>query len=202
MHSQVPAGKGYGVKEIKDGLYWVTDGAYNTMFLVTRDGVIAVDALPTIGERQIAAIREATDKPIRYLVYSHEHTDHIGAASLFPFGIQIVAQAETAATLKRRKDPRRPVPTVTFRDHLTLSLGDQELELIYPGPNHQTGNIIIWAAAAKDPNARRCRSIRATCRIRIWGSSKICRAISTSTAACSDTTSTPLLAVTSTVWEL
>lgn len=157
MHSQVPAGKGYRVKEIKDGLYRVTDGAYNTMFLVTRDGVIAVDALPTMGDRQIAAIREVTDKPIRYLVYSHEHTDHIGAASLFPFGIQIVAQAETAATLKRRKDPRRPVPTVTFRDHLTLSLGDQELELIYPGPNHQTGNIIIWAAAAKDPNARRCR---------------------------------------------
>lgn len=68
MHSQAPAGKAYGVKEIKDGLYWVTDGAYNTMFLVTRDGVIAVDALPTMGERQIAAIREATDKPIRYLV--------------------------------------------------------------------------------------------------------------------------------------
>lgn len=110
MHSQVPAGKGYGVKEIKDGLYWVTDGAYNTMFLVTRDGVIAVDALPTMGERQIAAIREVTDKPIRYLVYSHEHTDHIGAASLFPYGIQIVAQAETAATLKRRKDPGVPCP--------------------------------------------------------------------------------------------
>ena len=149
MHAQVPAGKGYEVKEIKDGLYWVTDGAYNTMFLVTRDGVIAVDALPTMGERQIAAIREVTDKPIRYLVYSHEHTDHIGAASLFPSGIKIVAQAETAATLKRRKDPRRPVPTVTFRDHLTLSLGDQKLELIYPGPNHQTGNIIIWAPRQK-----------------------------------------------------
>jgi len=149
MHAQVPAGKGYEVKESKDGLYWVTDGAYNTMFLVTRDGVIAVDALPTMGERQIAAIREVTDKPIRYLVYSHEHTDHIGAASLFPSGIKIVAQAETAATLKRRKDPRRPVPTVTFRDHLTLSLGDQKLELIYPGPNHQTGNIIIWAPRQK-----------------------------------------------------
>ena len=41
------------------------------------------------------------------------------------------------------------MPTVTFRDHLTLSLGDQKLELIYPGPNHQTGNIIIWAPRQK-----------------------------------------------------
>ena len=35
--------KGYVVEEIRDGLYWVTDGAYNTMFLVTSEGVIALD---------------------------------------------------------------------------------------------------------------------------------------------------------------
>jgi len=89
-----------------------------------------------------------TDKPIRYLIYSHEHTDQFGVTSLFPPGIKIVAQ-ETAVMLKRRKDPRRLVPTVTFRDHLTITLGDQKLELIYPGLNHQAGNIMIWAPLQK-----------------------------------------------------
>jgi len=42
--------KGYLVEEIKDGLYWVTEGAYNTIFLTTGEGVIVVDAPPTIGE--------------------------------------------------------------------------------------------------------------------------------------------------------
>ena len=37
------------LEQIRDHLYWVTDGAYNTMFLVTDKGVIAVDAPPTLG---------------------------------------------------------------------------------------------------------------------------------------------------------
>jgi hypothetical protein len=52
MFGQTPGNKGYSIQEIKDGLYWVSDGAYNTMFLVTSDGVIAVDALPTLAPRQ------------------------------------------------------------------------------------------------------------------------------------------------------
>jgi glyoxylase-like metal-dependent hydrolase (beta-lactamase superfamily II) len=137
--------KGYTVREIRDGLYYVTDGAYSTMFLVTSEGVIAVDALPTLGPKQLAAIREVTDKPIRYLIYSHEHTDHIGSASLFAPSAKIIAQEETAAILKRRSDPRRPTPAITFRDRYSLKLGGQTLELVYAGPNHETGNIIIWA---------------------------------------------------------
>jgi glyoxylase-like metal-dependent hydrolase (beta-lactamase superfamily II) len=122
--------------QIRDGLYWITDGAYNTMFLVTRDGVVAVDAPPTFGPNYLKAIRKVTDQPVRYLIYSHEHLDHIGGAALFPKGVQIVAQEQTAAILKRRNDPRRPLPNITFGDRYSLKLGGEELQLIYPGPNH------------------------------------------------------------------
>jgi glyoxylase-like metal-dependent hydrolase (beta-lactamase superfamily II) len=141
--------KGYSSHEIRDGLYWITDGAYNTMFLVTPEGVVAVDAPPTLGANYLKAIREVTDKPVRYLIYSHEHTDHIGAASQFPATVKIIAQEETARILKRRNDPRRPPPTITFRDHYTLKIGGETIELSYPGPNHQTGNILIWAPRQK-----------------------------------------------------
>ena len=107
--------KGYICEQIRGGLYWITDGAYNTMFLVTPEGVVAVDAPPTLGANYLKAIREVTDKPIRYLIYSHEHTDHIGGASLFPKTAKIVAQEETARVLARRNDPRRP----SARDHLS-----------------------------------------------------------------------------------
>jgi glyoxylase-like metal-dependent hydrolase (beta-lactamase superfamily II) len=140
---------GYLCEEIRGGLYWLTDGAYNTMFLVTSDGVIAIDAPPTLGANYLRAIREVTDQPVRYLIYSHEHTDHIGAAALFPKSAQIVAQEDTAAILKRRNDPRRPLPTIVFRDRYSLKLGHEEIELIYPGPNHQTGNILIRAPRQK-----------------------------------------------------
>jgi len=144
----IPA-KGYLVQEIRDGLYWVTDGAYNTMFLVTPAGVIAVDAPPTLRPNYLNAIREVTKQPVQYLVYSHEHTDHIGAAYLFPKSVKIVAQEETAEILRQRKDPRRPVPAITFRDTYTVKLGGQTLVLDYPGINHERGNIFIYAPQQK-----------------------------------------------------
>lgn len=141
--------KGYVVEEIRGGLYWVSDGAYDTMFLVTRDGVIAVDAPPTLGANYLKAIAEVTQQPVAYLIYSHEHTDHIGAAHLFPKGVKIVAQKDTAEILGQRKDPRRPPPTVTFNDTYALELGGEKLILTYPGINHERGNIFIYAPKQK-----------------------------------------------------
>jgi hypothetical protein len=54
-------GKGYLVEEIGDNLYLVTDGSYNTMFLVTDEGVVAIDAPPSIGQNYLKAIAEVTD---------------------------------------------------------------------------------------------------------------------------------------------
>jgi len=145
----IPSEKGYVVNEIRDGLYWVTDGAYNTMFMVTREGVVAVDAPPTLGAKYLQAISEVTSKPVVYLIYSHEHTDHIGAAYLFPKTVKIVAQKETARILEERRDPRRPAPTITFEQNYVVKLGNKELVLEYPGINHERGNIYIYAPAQK-----------------------------------------------------
>jgi hypothetical protein len=57
--------KGYLVEKVRDDLYWVTDGAYNTMFLVADNSVIAVDAPPTLGENYFKAIAEVTNKQSR-----------------------------------------------------------------------------------------------------------------------------------------
>src|SRR5919202_930812 len=75
--------------QIKDGLYWLTDGAYQTMFMVTDKGVVAVDAPPTIGSNYLKAIAEVTDS--------------IGAAGIFPKNATFIAQQETAAELQRAK---------------------------------------------------------------------------------------------------
>ena len=142
---EIPRDKGYAVQEIRDGLYWVTDGAYNTMFLVHESGVIAVDPLPTLGPRYLEAIASVTRKPITHVIYSHEHTDHIGAAHLFPASATFIAQRETAEVLAARKDPRRPVPTVRFDDRCTLEVGGQRVVLEYRGVNHSRGNVFIHA---------------------------------------------------------
>jgi glyoxylase-like metal-dependent hydrolase (beta-lactamase superfamily II) len=150
----IPA-KGYLVQEIRDHLYWVTDGSYNTMFLVTDKGVVAVDAPPTIGNNYLKAISEVTDKPVTYVVYSHAHIDHIGGAGIFPKNATFIAQQETAAELQRAKSVAKnasmvpPIPTVTFTKNYTLQIGNQTLNLDYYGVNHLPGNIFIYAPKQK-----------------------------------------------------
>jgi len=147
--------KGYSVQQIRDHLYWVTDGSYNTMFLVTDKGVVAVDAPPTIGKNYLKAIAEVTNKPVTYVIYSHAHLDHIGAAGMFPRNATFIAQQETAAELQRARSVAKnvsavpPIPTVTFTKNYTLQIGNQTLKLDYYGVNHLPGNIFIYAPNQK-----------------------------------------------------
>ena len=128
----IPQDKGYLVQELGNNLYFLTNGAYNTMFMVTDEGVIAVDAPPAIGDNYLKAIAEVTDKPVKYVVYSHSHADHIGAANIFPDNATYIAHADTAAQLRIANDSNRPVPTVTFIDNYELNSGNQSLSLGLP----------------------------------------------------------------------
>ncbi len=63
--------------------------------------------------------------------------------------IEIVAQKETADILKMRNDPQRPIPTTTFVDNIILTIGNKTIQLTYPGPYHQRGNIFIYIPEQK-----------------------------------------------------
>lgn len=144
--------KGYDLKEVKDNVYVVSANGYNVMFLVTGEGVVVIDAPPGIGDKILKAISEVTDEIIGHLIYSHAHKDHIGAAHIIfqqQPEIEIVAQNETADILKMRNDLDRPIPTTTFIDNTTLTIGNKTIQLTYPGPYHQRGNIFIYVPEQK-----------------------------------------------------
>ena len=142
--------KGYFVAEIADGLYWLTDGTYQTMFLTTEQGVIAVDAPQSLGEKYIQAISDVTDEPITHVIYSHSHADHIGAAGMiFPKDATIIAQKQAAEHLMMKNDPNRPAPNISFDEQYTLEVGNQTLELYHIGNFHSKGDIVIYAPQQK-----------------------------------------------------
>ena len=141
---------GYFVGQIRGDLYWVTDSAYQAMFLTTKDGVVIVDAPTTIGHNLLRAIGEVTranGRPatVTHQVYSHSHSDHIGASVLFGPDVVRIGHRECRTLLLRDDDPNRPAPTVTFDDRYTLTVGGQRLDLAYHGPSHTPDTIFIWA---------------------------------------------------------
>jgi len=147
--------QGFFTREIRDGIYLLTEGWYHVLVIPTDEGTVVVDAPPTIspdfytGQNLMKGIASITDIPVSHLIYSHHHHDHIGAAGVFPKGIKIVAQEQCAKLLDDVKDPDRPVPNVTFKDKMTLTVGKQTLLLDYRGDIHCNGNIFIHAPDQK-----------------------------------------------------
>ena len=70
-----------------DNVYIFRNGNHQSMFVVTKDGVIATDPIaygrPTGGQHYVDEIKKVTDKPIKYLIYSHHHYDHIAGGKAF-----------------------------------------------------------------------------------------------------------------------
>jgi glyoxylase-like metal-dependent hydrolase (beta-lactamase superfamily II) len=143
----IPA-SGYLVQEIAERTFWVTDGLYQSIFLVTAEGVVVVDAPPTLGHNMLRAVSGVTSAPVTHAIYSHHHADHIGAMSLFG-GARRYAQREVVRLLRQTPDPNRPLPDVSFEDRLTLHVGDDVIELDYRGPNHSPGNIFVHLPAQR-----------------------------------------------------
>ena len=141
----VDPAKGYRLQTLGDGLYMVTDGSYQSMFMTYEDGVVVVDAPPGYAAHIPAAIAEITNKPITHVVYSHVHADHIGGVTSLGGHPIVIAQAETNRLLARDNDPNRPLATVTFTDQYRLAVGSQVLELSYHGNAHVPGNTFIYA---------------------------------------------------------
>lgn len=142
---EVPA-VGYVLEEIADGIFWLGDGSYQTMFVVTDDGVIAIDAPPTLGRNILRAMNRVTNRPITHVIYSHHHSDHVGAMSIYPTTAPRYAHRATAERLKLLADPDRPLATHVFDDTITIEAGEHTLRMDYPGPNHSEGNSFIYAS--------------------------------------------------------
>jgi glyoxylase-like metal-dependent hydrolase (beta-lactamase superfamily II) len=142
----------------------------NAGFVVTSDGVVVFDALgtPSLGWALLQEIRKVTDKKIRYVVASHYHADHIYGLQAFRDHTDalIVAQErageykdneETAdEKASQRLDQRRGAlfpwvdgntrvvpPDITFRERMTITLGDRRLTLVYAGPAHSSSDMMM-----------------------------------------------------------
>ncbi|ABX13254.1 MBL fold metallo-hydrolase [Nitrosopumilus maritimus] len=149
QHTLVPIqtdpDKGYAVLEIADGVYWLVGSGYQTMFLTTGQGVVAVDAPQPIGEKYLSAIDEVTDEPITHMIYSHHHQDHTGAAGeIFSQDITYISHKDAADELKSENNPDRPIPTQILEgDFNTLEIGNKTIEFYNLGDFHSKGNLLI-----------------------------------------------------------
>jgi glyoxylase-like metal-dependent hydrolase (beta-lactamase superfamily II) len=142
---------GYGVKDFGNGVYALSDNGWQSAFLVTDAGVIVLDAPASYGTHIPEAVAKVTNKPIKMLIYSHLHKDHIGGSVAFKNipGLQIVALDTVSDFLKEMKDPNRLIPTVTFNSTKTIKLGGKTVELTRHNYHSNEGDLFIYVPEAR-----------------------------------------------------
>jgi glyoxylase-like metal-dependent hydrolase (beta-lactamase superfamily II) len=131
-----------------DNVYVFRYGNHQAMFVVTSAGVIATDPIgygrPQAVTTYIDEIKKVTNQPIKYLIYSHHHYDHIAGGKPFKdAGATIVAHKRAKERLEVLKDPFTPLPDEVMTDKRVITLGGTTLELTYHGLNHSDSSIAM-----------------------------------------------------------
>ncbi len=96
------------VQRLTERSYWVFTGNYNTTFYVGDEGVLLLDPLGADNAPKVLdAVASVTDKPVRAVVYSHNHADHIDGIHVFfeharqkGYQLDIIATDKTVAKQK------------------------------------------------------------------------------------------------------
>ncbi len=118
----------YATTKLTENVYYFRHGGYQSMFVVTPDGVIATDPIsyanPQASQIYLDEIRKITSAPIKYVVYSHHHYDHITGGKPFKdAGATFIAHRNAKAKLAELKQSNVVLPDEVVDDRRTLELG-------------------------------------------------------------------------------
>jgi glyoxylase-like metal-dependent hydrolase (beta-lactamase superfamily II) len=144
-HAQAPP---FETRKITDRVYAFRYQGHQSMFVVTPDGVVATDPIaylrPQAAVTYVDEIRKVTRAPIRWLVYSHHHYDHIDGGQPFKdAGARVIAHRNAKARLEALKRPTVVIPDETVDERRELEVGGVKLELAYVGRNHSDNSLVV-----------------------------------------------------------
>ena len=132
------------VIKLTDDVYLFRHKFHQSIFITTAKGVVVTDPISSDAATWLKAkIKTLTDQPVRYVIYSHHHNDHVTGGSVFADTALFISQAAARPKILQATDPQTPVPDLTFSDRMFIDLGGKRIELIYTGRNHSDNSLVV-----------------------------------------------------------
>jgi glyoxylase-like metal-dependent hydrolase (beta-lactamase superfamily II) len=147
--------------KLADGLWWISGGTHHSI-VVEYPTYVAVVEGPLNEERSMAVIAEAKklvpNKPIKYLVNTHQHFDHSGGIRTYvaegatiitnainkPYYEQTFKAPRTLAPDKLSQSPKKAA-FITVKDKYSLADGGRTMDIYHiQGDNHNEGILMIY----------------------------------------------------------
>jgi glyoxylase-like metal-dependent hydrolase (beta-lactamase superfamily II) len=132
------------IRKLADDVYIFRHQFHQAIFITTPEGVIVTDPISAEAAKWLKTeLIKLTDKPVRFVVYSHHHNDHITGGSVFADHALFISHAAARPYIVDAGDPTTPFPTLTFTDRMFIDLGGKHVELIYTGKNHSDNSLVV-----------------------------------------------------------
>jgi glyoxylase-like metal-dependent hydrolase (beta-lactamase superfamily II) len=143
------------IRELKPNLYMITGGGANTLVRVTTEGLIIVDTKNPGDEnykRLMEEISSVSPLPVKYVLNTHHHPDHVGNNQKFiDAGAQVVGLEALKTHMTsdpRTKDIPGP-PTITFAKDYVLKLAGAVVEAHAYGRGHTGDDTMVYFPDAR-----------------------------------------------------
>ena len=138
------------IRELKPNLYMITGGGANTLIRVTPEGLIVVDTKNPGDEnynRVMEEIKSVSNLPVKYVLNTHHHPDHVGTNQKFiDAGATVIAL--DALKARMASDPRTKdipgLPTQTFAKDYVLKFGGAEVQAHSYGRGHTGDDTMVY----------------------------------------------------------
>jgi len=161
--AQGPGGRGRGgrggpkagatvekIRLLKPNLYMITGGGANTLIRVTPEGLIVVDTKNPGDEnynRVMEEIKSVSTLPVKYVLNTHHHPDHVGNNQKFiDAGATVIAldalKTDMANDPRTKDIPGRPIQT--FAKDYVLKFGGAEVDAHSYGRGHTGDDTMVY----------------------------------------------------------
>jgi len=143
------------LNKVKDDLFEIEGDGGNVGVYVTSEGVILIDdKFDQDHEAIMAAVKQATPQPVKYVISTHYHADHSGGnAKMYGAGVDIISTANSRKNIVEKKQSNAPpgvMPArIVFTDETSVFLGGKEVRAHFYGRGHTNGDAVIYFPALR-----------------------------------------------------
>ena len=137
--------KFWEIEQLSDQLYAFRYTFYRNIILIGNDGIIVTDPLtPEAAVILNDELNKISDKPIKYVAYSHSHWDHVSGGQVFKDqGASFVAHEQCLQNWLENPSKNVVKPDQVFANEYKIDVGDSALEMYYFGPSHDNCRVVF-----------------------------------------------------------
>ncbi|MGI9286293.1 MAG: MBL fold metallo-hydrolase [Pseudomonadales bacterium] len=145
---------------VADNIYMLQGKGGNVGVIVGEESMLVIDDdYADMSTKLHAALKKLSDKPMRFLVNTHWHGDHVGGNEHFGPNTNIVAHTNVRKRMSTRQEmkgfnhvveatPASGLPVVTYQDGVTLHAADQTVQLKHFPAGHTDGDSVVFIKPA------------------------------------------------------